>query len=96
MTTICLHDKWHSSASFPLIFTKIAAFESRDRAESQRCAYYNLTLSAALARTTEPHRNVDEFFTKKTFILSSLFQVVASIICGMYGSEQLKYFSQEK
>jgi hypothetical protein len=65
VTTICLHGKWRSSASFHRIFTKIAAFESRDRAESQRCAYYNLTLSAALARTTEPHRNVDEFFTEK-------------------------------
>ena len=73
MTTICLHDKWHSSASFPLIFTKIAAFESRDRVESQRCAYYYVTLSSVLVRTTEPQRNVDEFFTKKTFILSSAF-----------------------
>ena len=65
MTTICLHGKWHSSASFPRIFTKIAAFESRDRAESQRCAYYNVTLSSMLVRTTEPHRNADEFFTEK-------------------------------
>jgi len=30
------------------------------------------------------------------FILSSVLQVVASIICGMYGSEQLKYFYQER
>jgi bisphosphoglycerate-dependent phosphoglycerate mutase len=27
---------------------------------------------------------------------SSVLQVVASIICGMYGSEQLKYFNQER
>lgn len=65
MTTICLHGKWHSSASYRRIFTKIAAFESRDRAESQRCAYFYVTLGAVLARTTEPHRNVDEFFTKE-------------------------------
>ena len=65
MTTICLHGNWHSSASYPRIFTKIAAFESRDRAKSQRCAYYYVTLSAVLVRTTEPQRNVDEFFTKK-------------------------------
>ena len=30
------------------------------------------------------------------FILSSVLQVVASIICGMYGLEQLKYFYQER
>jgi len=28
VTTICLHGKWRSSASFHRIFTKIAAFES--------------------------------------------------------------------
>mgnify|MGYP006192709485 CR=1 FL=1 len=65
MTTICLHGKWRSSASFHRIFTKIAAFESRDQAESQRCAYYYVTLSSVLVRTTEPQRNVDEFFTEK-------------------------------
>ena len=92
MTTICLHGKWHSSASYRRIFTKIAAFESRDQVESQ---HFYVTLSAVFVRTTEPHRNVDEFLPK-TFIISSLFQVVASIICGMYGSEQLKYFYQER
>ena len=39
MTTICLHGKWHSSASYRRIFTKIAAFESRDQVESQRCGF---------------------------------------------------------
>ena len=65
MTTICFHGKWHSSASFPRIFKKIAAFESRDQVESQRCAYYYVTLSAVLVRTKELQQNVDEFFTDK-------------------------------
>jgi len=43
----------------------IAAFDSRDQAESQRCAYYYVTLSAVLVQTTEPQRNVNDFFTKK-------------------------------
>ena len=55
----------------------------------------HVTLSAVFVWAMEPHRNVDDCLPK-TFILSSLFQVVASIIYGMYGSEQLKYFYQER
>ena len=69
MTTICLHGKWRSSASFHRIFTKIAAFESLDCVESQRGAYYFVTLTASIVRTSQSNRNVGEFSTEKNVCL---------------------------